>query len=337
MTNEISDIVEDLKANLKSIEDKIVFNHSPIKPKKPYEPKKSKTLQEGKPIFFQLNGITLNAVVWLLPVIYFQFVFLEIIFLQTIIIVITLALTTRLFIHLRETEEFDKKSIAYNSSLRQYQDKLQTYTSEKNKYDKDLKEYQIIKKQNDVLKREKAEIEDELNSIYRILGANKSNLSEKEKRIYFESLINRKPIIGRVNRGGSYDSFFESTNSKTNDSELNKRIKKGIEFISKLSSKQREKILHLLKKVQIVQNSNLNKSEKTIEIKRILWTDQSSLSKLFIGGLLGTIGGLMVFGTGGIGIAGLGGAVGVWGFLTGTAGGVLISSLIQNFEKRDGK
>jgi len=271
-----------------------------------------------------------------LPVIYLQFVFFEIEFLQTAIIISILAFSTRLFVHLRETEEFDKKSKGYNLSLRQYEDKLRTYQSKKTKYEKDLKEYQIIKGQNDILKKEKTEIQEELDSIYKILGANKSNLSAEEKRLYFESLIRREPIIGKVNRG-SYDSFFEDSDSKPNDSELNERIKKGIDFISKLSRKQRERILSLLIKVQEIQNSNLNSSEKTSEIKRILWTNQSSLSKLFIGGLLGTIGGLMVFGTGGIGIAGLGGAVGIWGFLTGTAGGVLISSLIQNFEKRGGK
>lgn len=337
MTNETTDIIEELKTKLKSIEDKIVFNHYPIEPRKPHQPKKSKSLQNGKPNFLQLNGIFLNAVAWLLPAIYLQFVFFEIEFLQTVIIVCILALTTRLFVHLRETEEFDKKNKAFNLSLKQYEDKLRSYQSKKVKYDKDLKEYQNIKRQNDILKRKKTEIQEELDSIYKILGANKSNLSGKERRLYVESLINKEPIIGRVNGGYSYDSFFENADSKTNDSELNERIKKAIDFISKLSRNQRERILSLLKKVQDIQNSKLSSSEKTTKIKRILWTDQSSLSKLFIGGLLGSIGGLMVFGTGGIGIAGLGGAVGVWGFLTGTAGGVLVSSLIQNFEKRGEK
>jgi hypothetical protein len=33
-----------------------------------------------------------------------------------------------------------------------------------------------------------------------------------------------------------------------------------------------------------------------------------------------------------VGIAALGGGIGIWGFLAGTTGGVLISSLLQNFE-----
>ena len=39
-----------------------------------------------------------------------------------------------------------------------------------------------------------------------------------------------------------------------------------------------------------------------------------------------------MFGTGGIGIAAFASSTGIWGFVVGTAGGVLISTLIQNFE-----
>lgn len=65
-----------------------------------------------------------------------------------------------------------------------------------------------------------------------------------------------------------------------------------------------------------------------------MWTNQTPLSKILIGAFIGTIAGVFIFGSGGIGIAGLGGAVGIWGGLAGTVGGVLISSLIQNFEKK---
>ena len=110
-------------------------------------------------------------------------------------------------------------------------------------------------------------------------------------------------------------------------------VKKDIDYFSKLSTKKQKKILTLLREIQEVQNSNLSFSEKTSKIKNIMWTNQSTQSKLFIGGFLGTLMGLFVFGTGGIGVAAFGGAVGIWGFLAGTAGGVLVSSLIQNFEK----
>ncbi|MDT0691566.1 hypothetical protein RM549_17375 [Salegentibacter sp. F188] len=52
-----------------------------------------------------------------------------------------------------------------------------------------------------------------------------------------------------------------------------------------------------------------------------------------MGGLLGAAFGLTVLGTGGIGIATMGGAIGIWGWLATGAGGVFVSSLIQNFEK----
>jgi hypothetical protein len=118
---------------------------------------------------------------------------------------------------------------------------------------------------------------------------------------------------------------------KTND--YNEKLNKIIQYVSKFSGQQKERLLVLLLKVQEIQKSDISTAEKATDIKRILWKEQSTKSKLFIGGFLGTLAGLFIFGTGGIGIAGLGGAIGVWGFLAGTAGGVLVSSLIQNFEK----
>jgi len=108
---------------------------------------------------------------------------------------------------------------------------------------------------------------------------------------------------------------------------------KTIKFISKLSIKQKNKLLNLLREVQKIQKSELNKKQKAIEIKKILWTNQTSLGKLLTGAFIGTLFGLIIFGTGGIGIVGLGSGIGVWGFLSGTLGGTLISSIIQNFEK----
>ncbi len=117
--------------------------------------------------------------------------------------------------------------------------------------------------------------------------------------------------------------------------EISKILKKAIEFISNLSEKHKTKFLILLKKVEGIQKSNLSSKEKTNEIKRVLWIEQSPKSKLLIGAFLGTIAGFFVFGTGGIGIVGLGSGIGIWGFLAGTAGGVLISSIIQNFENKE--
>lgn len=117
------------------------------------------------------------------------------------------------------------------------------------------------------------------------------------------------------------------------DFELN--TDKGIEYLKKLSDSKREQILELLEKISEIQKMEIDTKEKAERIKTILWTNQNTKSKLIIGGFLGTIAGLFIFGTGGIGIAGLGGAVGVWGFLAGTSGGIFIASLIQNFEKKN--
>jgi|SRR5690606_6488239 len=103
--------------------------------------------------------------------------------------------------------------------------------------------------------------------------------------------------------------------------------------VDSLDSKKRSELYILLQKVNKIQNSKISSNEKAREIKRILWTEQTASKKLWIGGVLGSLTGLAVFGTGGIGIAALGGGIGVWGFLAGTTGGVLVSSLIQNYEK----
>lgn len=121
--------------------------------------------------------------------------------------------------------------------------------------------------------------------------------------------------------------------SNQGDNEITVQVQKGIDFLLKLSKKQRDKFLALLKEVESIQKSNLATEEKAKEIKKVLWSKRSVKGKLLIRAFLGTITGLVIFGTGGIGIAGLGGAIGVWGWLAGAAGGVLVSSLIQNFEK----
>ncbi len=112
-------------------------------------------------------------------------------------------------------------------------------------------------------------------------------------------------------------------------------LEKGIKYFSKLSSSKKEKLITLLKEVQSIQASDLKTKEKVLEIKKIMWSKQSPSSKLFIGAFLGAITGLFVFGTGGIGIAALGTGVGIWGWLATAAGGAFVSSLIQNYEKKD--
>lgn len=121
---------------------------------------------------------------------------------------------------------------------------------------------------------------------------------------------------------------------KTEDNTEGK-LAKGLKYISKLSNSKKEKLISLLNNVKSIQVSELTKKEKALEIKRVMWTDQSTNSKLFIGGFLGGVFGLFIFGTGGIGIAALGGGIGLWGWLATAAGGAFISSLIQNYKEND--
>ena len=120
-----------------------------------------------------------------------------------------------------------------------------------------------------------------------------------------------------------------------NENNVKNNLSRGVEYISKLSSSKKEKLLNLLKKVQDIQASDLTTKQKAKEIKRIMWNEQSASSKLFIGAFLGAVTGLFIFGTGGIGIAALGTGVGVWGWLATAAGGAFVSSLIQNYENKE--
>lgn len=128
--------------------------------------------------------------------------------------------------------------------------------------------------------------------------------------------------------------MLEKKASKKQEFDLNDRVKKIIEYLFKLSKSKRDMFVKLLREVQRIQKSNISDEQKKEEIKKILWSNHSPSIKLSIGAALGTLLGLMVFGTGGLGIAAFGSGIGVWGFLAGTTGGILISSIIQNFEKR---
>ena len=113
------------------------------------------------------------------------------------------------------------------------------------------------------------------------------------------------------------------------------KLAKGLDYISKLSSSKRKKLIIVLEHVKSVQSSDLSTKQKAKEIKRIMWNDQSTTSKLMIGAFLGAVSGLFIFGTGGVGIAAFGTGIGIWGWLATAAGGSFIASLIQNYENRE--
>lgn len=116
--------------------------------------------------------------------------------------------------------------------------------------------------------------------------------------------------------------------------EYKERLKKAEEYLKKLSGKQREKFLNLLKEIQTIQKSEISQKEKTAQLKLLLWTNQNIKNRLMIGGLLGMLCGAFIFGSGGVGIAALGGATGVSGLLLSAVGGTMVASLISNFESK---
>ncbi|HPF96973.1 MAG TPA: hypothetical protein PLZ00_06095 [Mangrovimonas sp.] len=170
-------------------------------------------------------------------------------------------------------------------------------------------------------------------------------MEDDKKKAHFDAVMQRiiddiksgkiKPDNGNLRSGGyRVKSYSEMMEDERKIEEILNSLNNPERKEKKINNSQKSKLLGVLKEVQKIQNSDLKKSDKVTKIKYELWTKHNAKTKLLIGGFLGTIFGFTIFGTGGIGIAALGGATGIWGFLAGTAGGVLISSLIQNFEKK---
>jgi hypothetical protein len=174
----------------------------------------------------------------------------------------------------------------------------------------------------------------------------KKNLSEEELEIRRAELY-RNLDSNYSSPDDDYGCYFEddymdieNPDNKNNlsseelDEYLRNINKEKIKTVNRdYSESKKSFFLNILRNVKEIQNSNVSYPEKANLIKNELWTRHGVNGKLLIGGLFGTIFGFAIFGTGGIGIAALGGASGFWGFLAGTTGGILVSSLIQNFEK----
>jgi len=169
------------------------------------------------------------------------------------------------------------------------------------------------------------EVNTELKILIKQLYSSKDDFSAIQVK-KFNNIIQRFPVSG-------IDEIIFSTqiSSQNSDGYKEKKISNS-GMITNLDSQKKQNFLNLLKKVKEIQDSQMDFNSKTQEIKRILWSEQTASAKLWIGAILGSITGFAVFGTGGVGIAALGGGIGIWGFLAGTTGGVLISSLLQNFE-----
>lgn len=192
----------------------------------------------------------------------------------------------------------------YNDALIKFDLKMSTYTENLDTYNREVSDFEEAKCN---------ELKAIDQNIKNIQGTCSSLLAKGKKR-----------------HNEASNASQTETVTKTNN---NIGIDKVLKVIGRMSRSRRESLIHLLHKVREIQLSHLTQEQKSKGIRKVLWTDQSASQKLWIGAFIGTLFGLAVFGTGGIGVVGLGGAVGVWGFLSGTAGGVLIASLISNFEK----
>ena len=92
--------------------------------------------------------------------------------------------------------------------------------------------------------------------------------------------------------------------------------------------KLKEELLFFLKEVQNIQKSKDSKKEKIKKISK-LWKSLPKKIKVSFYALLGLIGGLATFGTGGIGIALLGTAIPVSPLLVTSIGTVLVGMAIE--------
>ncbi len=295
-----------INVELNQINEKLQKN---VKPEKPYTPIEPFLPKAQKPAFFGYNFFF--QIIWLLffPVYIIKSIITESFYIwNTLIFAVVVALIIMSKLYLDSLEDYGKEK-------RKNQNWFEARKREKARYEIELKNfreqltlYEKVAKDNQLLKDRKEELQ-KLRISIRPLG--ETNIFKNSN---FQKVRNNYSPVEPANLV---------------------QLKKTIYSISLLPTAKKQKFIDLLREVQKIQNSNLSSSEKGSRIKNELWEKQSPSAKLWIGAILGTLTGLAVFGTGGIGIVGLGGAVGVWGFLAGTGGGLLISSIIQNFEKKD--
>jgi len=228
------------------------------------------------------------------------------------------------FKYLKDFKKYDlrvkDKKLKYNLYLKE----LENFEQKKKKFGLEWKKtIDVWKTFPDYFSDE--DVDTELKVLIKQLYASKDDLNTSQVR-KFNNIIEQFPVsgVGEI----KYSKVVSSKNSLTNQEQ--KFSNNGM--LQALDSKKKQKFFVLLQKVKEIQNSSKDFNTKTREIKRVLWTEQTASGKLWIGAILGSLTGFAVFGTGGIGIAALGGGIGIWGFLAGTTGGVLISSILQNFE-----
>ena len=101
-------------------------------------------------------------------------------------------------------------------------------------------------------------------------------------------------------------------------------------------NKTKEKMISFLQEVISIHKSNFSLIEKIKKIKDE-WLKLPLRIKVPIYFIVSSVGGLIVFGTGGIGIAALGSATAIPGFLATTAGGTLAIMALETLLKNENK
>lgn len=215
----------------------------------------------------------------------------------------------------RELEEYQRKKNKYEEAIIQYEVKLKEHNEKRDRLSSELKslkeELGLTLKSRDTDSSELRQVKIDLNSKY------KHFLPNKEFQELLRSQANSS-ILSHTTYPHDGPGYYSKANK----------------YFSGLNYKNKSRILDALREVHRIQNSALSDSEKIKNIKYVLWTKQSITSRLAIGGFLGAVLGLTIFGTGGVGIAALGGAVGIWGWFLTSVGGAAVASIISNFEKK---
>lgn len=332
---ELKDKAKKIVDSIKSTEEKI-YIRQPVKPKEPKEPKKPYMADIKKPKFFNLAEFIITVALISIPLYFILMWFLQDIFhIATLILASIIAVVSLGYQYRKAFKIYNKSKKKNEAKQNEYNDNLDKYRNEYLEYQTLLTRYQdeisVYHNEYDKRKHLRTALESykkELAEILKFEGKSddlkyvKVNL-RLDYRDYLPDYNNQN-----LKQENNAYSPFETTSNPSKD-----YLSKAIKYLANLNYEKRSKIFHFLKEVQAVQESNSNLNEKRRKIKKIFWSDRSRDSKLLLGGLLGAAFGLTVLGTGGIGIATMGGAIGIWGWLATGAGGVFVSSLIQNFEK----
>lgn len=314
----------------------------PERPTRPIKPIKPEIYRNKKPIFLKGGGFIYYLFIISLPA------FLIILFFfnpENIPLVFgicaTLPLIPLYFIYDLEKNIYNKEEKKNSQKLNLFNNQTKSYNEQNELYERNIINYnQETRRLSELgnvklLDAKLTQIVDKIKPLIKEID-NFKDLSITDKFRFRmmtfdydylrDKKVSERPTFTEAELNKMYDDYIKTEN-----------IDKAESYLKNINSNKLNYILSLLKEVEQVQKSNLSSNEKTIKIKHILWSQHSASQKLWIGGILGTLFGLLIFGTGGIGIAGLGSAFGISGFLAGTTGGILISSLIQNFEKKKEK